>query len=203
MWDGHQRSKLTLVVVLGLALAGCGTSAGATPTVAGNGPNGTAPPTSSEEIDDGEDPFAGVDVCQLATAEEVTAVMGVDAHDPTGSVLGPGAAIDGAKGCAWSLGDSIDLFDLWIYPPSASGVAEALDDFWADGYAIEPVAGVGDEAFAAVWRGDESVRAVGQVAGVGVRQGAKAVLLTTLLLGEEYLDPKPAADLALKILGRF
>jgi len=38
---------------------------------------------------------------------------------------------------------------------------------------------------------------------VGVRHGAKAVLITTLLLGDPYLDPKPAADLALAIIGRF
>ncbi len=108
-----------------------------------------------------------------------------------------------AKGCYWSLGDSIDIFDLWIYPSSGAELRATLRDFWEDGYAVEPMTGIGDEAFAVVWRGDEMVRTVGQVAGVGVRQGGKAVLLTTLLIGDDYVDPKPAAELAVKILARF
>ncbi len=47
------------------------------------------------------------------------------------------------------------------------------------------------------------MRTVGQVAGVGVRQGDKVVLLSTLRIGTDDTDPKPAAQLAVQILGRF
>ncbi len=94
---------------------------------------------------DSGNPYANVDVCGLATAAEVTSVRGLKAHDPQESMIGPGAAIDGAHGCTWSLGDSIDLFDLWIYPAASSDLSAAMRLFW-DGYAIEPLQGYGDEA---------------------------------------------------------
>jgi hypothetical protein len=186
---------MMMIALVALGVASCSTSGGVT--------SSSAKPSVLAPADDDEGPFADVDVCKLATADEVQTVMGVVAHDPQASLMGPGASIDGARGCTWTLGDSIDIFDLWIYPSDAKDIKSALDHFWAEGYAIEPIAGIGDQAFAAVWRGDEMARTVGQVAGVGVRQGGKTVLLSTLLIGEDYLNAKPAAEFALKILGRF
>ena len=195
MLDSRPLAKMTMIALMVFGVASCSSSGVAT--------SGGSKPSVLEPADDGEGPFAAVDVCKLATADEVRTVMGVAAHDPQASLMGPGASIDGAEGCTWSLGDSIDLFDIWIYPSDAKDIKGALDDFWSDGYAIEPIAGIGDEAFAAVWRGDEMARTVGQVAGVGVRQGGKTVLLSTLLIGQDYVDAKPAAEFALKILSRF
>jgi hypothetical protein len=192
-----------LVAVIVLGVAACSGSS-ATPGAGGPSEAGaSAMETAAATPQDAGDPYANVDVCGLATSAEVTTVMGVEAHDPQESVIGPGASIDGAYGCFWSLGDSIDLFDLWIYPAAAIDVSAVMRQFWAQGYEIEPLSGYGDEAVAVVWRGDPSIRDVGQVAGVGVRQGGKAVLMTTLLLGETYTDPKPAAQLAVQVLGRF
>jgi hypothetical protein len=167
-----------------------------------NSAAGAAPSTKEAASGPGAD-FSQTDVCHLATTDEVTAVTGETAHDPQPSVIGPGAGIDGAAGCSWPVGDSIDFLDVWIYPSANEDVKTALANFWASGYQIEPIAGVGDQAYAAVWRGDPSTRTVGEVAGVGVRQGGKAILISTTLVGEDYLDPNPAAQLALKILGRF
>lgn len=193
------------IVFLVGACSGSAASAGATAQAAASPSQAGAselPSAAASSPADATDPYANVDVCGLATAAEITSVMGEQAHDPQESMLGPGTAIDGAYGCTWSLGDSIDLFDLWIYPAPSSDLTAAIGLFW-DGYTIEPLNGYGDEAVAAVWRGDASVRTVGQVAGVGVRQGDKVVLLSTLLIGTDYTDPKPAAQLAVKILGRF
>jgi hypothetical protein len=199
------RTALAALVALGVAAcsgAGSSASIGSAASAGTTAPAGAAP-SSLEPAGDGGGQFANVDACKLATVDEVTAVMGEAAHDPQPAMIGPGAAIDSATGCTWSLGDSIDLFDVWIYPSADKDLKTALTDFWANGYQAEPIPGVGDEAYAVVWRGDASMRAVGQVAGVGVRQGAKTVLLTTLRIGDDYLDPQPAAQLALKILGRF
>jgi hypothetical protein len=198
-----------LVAFVVVSVAACSGSA-ATPSAAAPGQSGSpaTAPSATEAATvavstDLGDPYANVDVCGLATTAEVTAVMGEQAHDPQDSIIGPGAGIDGAHGCTWQLGDSIDLFDVWIYPAASSDLKTALGQFWGDGYSVEPLSGYGDEAFAAVWRGDPAIRTVGQVAGVGVRQGDKAVLLSTLLIGSDYTDAKPAAQLAVKILSRF
>jgi hypothetical protein len=211
----HRLPTAVLAVLLAAGLAAC---SGASPTQApGQAPSVAAPseagasgssaaaassPGAASSPADAGDPYAAVDVCGLATAAEVTAVMGETAHDAQESMIGPGASIAGAHGCTWQLGDSIDLFDLWIYPAASSDLSAAMGVFW-NGYTVEPLSGYGDEAVAAVWRGDKSMQTVGQVAGVGVRQGDKVVLLSTLLLGTDDTDPKPAAQLAVKILGRF
>jgi hypothetical protein len=200
------RERLPRAILVASFVLGIAACSGSTATPGATAPSRAGP--SEQEVAtassaDVGDPYANVDVCGLVTADEVTNVMGLQAHDPQESGIGPGASIDGAYGCFWSLGDSIDLFDLWIYPAAAIDVSAALDSFWGDGYAIEPQSGYGDEAVAVVWRGDPSIRDVGQVAGVGVRKGDKAVLMTTLLLGETYTDPKPAAQLAVQVLGRF
>jgi hypothetical protein len=205
--------KAALVVLLALVVSACGTAA-SSPSAAGATSAGSSPaaatsasagamPSSQESAGNGAGDFTNVDVCNLATTDEITAVMGETAHDPQPSVIGPGAAIDSATGCTWSLGDSIDLFDIWIYPSADKDLKSALGDYWTGGYQVEPLSGIGDEAYAVVWRGDASIRTVGQVAGVGVRQGGKSVLISTLRIGGDYLDPNPAAQLALKVLGRF
>jgi hypothetical protein len=194
MLSQKRAARLAVSLTLGLVVAACGSSAASVP------PGSTA--TATEPSVGGGGALADVDVCKLATTAEITQVMGLQAHDPQSSAMGPGASIDGSAGCFWQLGDSIDIFDAWIYPSSSADLKTALGSFWTDGYAIEPIAGVGDEAFAAVWRGDAAMRTVGQIAGVGVRQGDKSILLSTLLIGEDYTDPKPAAELALTMLGR-
>jgi hypothetical protein len=205
------RSRLpatVLVAFLVVSVAACSGSA-ATPSPPASGPGSSATVAAATEVattatsTDLGDPYANVDVCGLATSAEVTSVMGEQAHDPQDSVIGPGASIDGAHGCTWQLGDSIDLFDLWIYPAASSDLKSAVGLFWGEGYSIQPLSGYGDEAVAAVWTGDPAMRTVGQVAGVGVRQGDKVVLLSTLLIGTDYTDAKPAAQLAVQILGRF
>jgi hypothetical protein len=198
------RDRLPSAILVASVVFGIAACSGSTASPGATAPGQAgASPTEVAMATDAGDPYANVDVCGLATAAEVTSVMGVQAHDPQEGGIGPGASIDGAYDCFWALGDSIDIFDLWIYPAAAIDVSAAMRQFWAEGYAIEPLSGYGDEAVAVVWRGDESVRTVGQVAGVGVRQGSKAVLLTTLLIGTPYTDPKPAAQLAVQVLGRF
>lgn len=202
--------RLPTAVLVGLLVAGVAACSGSTSTPGPSSAAAVAAPSEAGAAEsqpaaspaDAADPYANVDVCGLATAAEVTSVMGEKAHDPQQSMIGPGAAIDGAYGCTWQLGDSIDLFDVWIYPAASSDLKSAMNLFW-DTYAIEPMQGYGDEAVAAVWRGDPAMQTVGQVAGVGVRQGDKVVLLSTLLLGSDYTDPKPAAQLAVQLLGRF
>lgn len=206
------RHRLPGAILIASLVAGIGACSGSaptagsdsTPTAAGPSQAGASesPSAVASSPADAGDPYANVDVCGLATVAEVTSVMGEKAHDPQESMIGPGATIDGAHGCTWTLGDSIDLFDLWIYPAASSDLNAAMSLFW-NNYAIEPLSGYGDEAVAAVWRGDPSMQTVGQVAGVGVRQGDKVVLLSTLLLGTDYTDAKPAAQLAVQILGRF
>lgn len=205
----HRLPGAILVVSLVAGVAACSGSAStpgssSTPAAAASSQADASEsqPAAASSPEIAGDPYGNVDVCALATAAEVTSVMGEKAHDPQESMIGPGAAIDGAHGCTWTLGDSIDLFDLWIYPAASTDLNSAMGLFWSD-YAIEPLSGYGDEAVAAVWRGDPSMQTVGQVAGVGVRQGNKVVLLSTLLLGSDYTDPKPAAQLAVQILGRF
>jgi hypothetical protein len=198
----HRLPAGFLVAAIVLAIAGCSSSGATVAGATASGPATSAAPATSDTGGSGADPYANVDVCGLATADEISAVMGVATHAPFASGMGPGASIDGAYGCTWPLGDSIDLFDLWIYPAASMDLTSAMKTFW-DGYTIEPLSGYGDEAVAAVWRGDPAIRTVGQVAGVGVRQGDKVVLMSTLLIGTDYTDPKPAAALAVKVLGRF
>jgi hypothetical protein len=201
-------SRFAILALVAITVAACGSSAASpSPTASAPGPSSVSasPAASAQETVAGAQAtdYSDVDVCQLATATEVTTVMGEAATNPQPSVIGPGAAIDGAAGCTWTLGGSIDLFDLWIYPSASMDLKTALADYWTGGYQVEPISGIGDEAYAAVWRGDASVRTVGQVAGVAVRLGGKSVLLSTLKIGADYTDPKPAAQLGLTILGRF
>jgi len=116
MWNCVRRPGLALVLIMAIAPAGCTGSGGGTPAsgaaAGAGGGGGAGEPT--EPADEGEGALAGVDVCGLVTADEVAKVMGVAAQDPTESMMGPGAGIDGARGCYWSLGDGVDLFDLWI-----------------------------------------------------------------------------------------
>jgi hypothetical protein len=205
--SGRERlRRVAALVLVAITVAACGSSA-ASPSPASTTTSSTAPsPAGSPQqtvAGAAATDYSEVDVCTLATADEITAVMGETASNPQPSVLGPGGGIDGAAGCTWTLGDSIDLFDVWIYPSASMDLKTALANAWTDGYQVEPIDGIGDEAYAAVWRGDASVRTVGQVAGVAVRLGGKSVLISTLEIGTDYTNPKPAAQLGLKILGRF
>lgn len=99
---------IVIMAVMAIASLGCTDSGGG--LLASRAPDGAGGAgATTEPAEEGEAPFAGVDVCALSTADEVAEVMGFTAHDPAASVMGPGAGIDGAKGCQWSLGDGDGL----------------------------------------------------------------------------------------------
>jgi hypothetical protein len=130
-----RRSLLAVMAITTLILGACG-SEGAGPATS-DGQPGTTAGGSSEAAPS----TASIDPCELLTAEQVAAALGVEVGPAEASTAGP------ASTCAWfaTSGPAGDGVTLTVFPP---GILEVtLDAGDANGYLIEPVDGLGEAAY--------------------------------------------------------
>lgn len=138
------------------------------------------------------------DPCSMVSDDQVAAATGKTVEESGAPLEGISIGVDSAVACRWGLG-SIDGADLWLFPAGDADLKSTMAAMWVEGYEVQPLSGVGDEAYEVVWQGDPAQFDVGKVAQVGADGGGLAAIFTMSIIPGPT-DAGPAAQLLESVL---
>jgi hypothetical protein len=194
------RTAVSVLVAVAVVITACSSGGTAADTTAGNGavttaisPTTVAPTTATTQTEATTAEASLPDPCSLVTDEQVATATGKTVEESGAPLEGFTIGVDSAVACHWGLG-GIDGADLWLFPAGDADLKSTMAAMWAEGYEVQPLSGVGDEAYQVVWEGDPAQFDVGKVAQVGAVSGGMAAIFTlTIIPGPT--DAGPAVQL--------
>lgn len=199
------RTTVSVLIAVALVITACSSAGGGAETTAAAGAETTAgpvptvqPTTTSTQPPATAAQASVPDPCSVVTDDQVAEATGKTVEESGAPLEGISIGVDSAVACHWGLG-SIDGADLWLYPAGDADLKSTMAALWAEGYEVQPLPGVGEEAYQVVWEGDPAQFDVGKVAQVGAVSGGLAAIFTlTIIPGPT--DPGPAAQLLESVL---